>query len=98
MTKRESCRGCILSMGVTIETPRAKKCRGGGGGGGGRGAELLRITKCPYYNFIVTQYHHNVNYLYISAQEKIAIKAALSEFFRNTLRENFLGEHAPRFP
>ena len=56
MTKRESCRGCILSMGVTIETPRAEKCGGGGGGGGGgsRGAELLRITKCPYYNFIVT--------------------------------------------
>ena len=37
MTKRESCRGCILSMGVTIETPRAEKC-GGGGGGGGEGA------------------------------------------------------------
>ena len=56
MTKRESCRGCILSMGVTIETPRAEKCGGGGrgGGGGGRGAELLHITKCPYYNFIVT--------------------------------------------
>ena len=38
MTKRESCRGCILSMGVTIETPRAEKCGGGGGGGGGEGA------------------------------------------------------------
>ena len=55
MTKRESCRGCILSMGVTIETPRAEKWGGGGGmGEGGRGAELPRITKCPYYNFIVT--------------------------------------------
>ena len=37
MTKRESCRGCILSMGVTIETPRAEKCGGGGGGGEGAG-------------------------------------------------------------
>ena len=52
MTKRESCRGCILSTGVTIETPRAEKW--GGGGEGGRGVELPRITKCPYYIFIVT--------------------------------------------
>ena len=37
MTKRESCRGCILSMGVTIKTPRAEKWGGGGGGRGGEG-------------------------------------------------------------
>ena len=37
MTKRESCRGCILSMGITIETPRAEKCGGGGGGEGAGG-------------------------------------------------------------
>ena len=47
-------RECILSMGITIETPRAEKWGGGGGGEGDRGAELPRITKCPYYNFIVT--------------------------------------------
>ena len=44
---------------------------------------------------------NDVNYLYISAQEKIAIKAApkwLSKFFRNSLRENFLKGHAPRLP
>ena len=33
VTKRESCRGCILSMGVTIETLRAEKWGGGGQGG-----------------------------------------------------------------
>ena len=39
MTKRESCRGCILSMGVTIELQGQRNAGGGGGEGtGGEGA------------------------------------------------------------